>query len=56
MNIEDTRLGVAEYVVEVLGVETVELKGGQGAKLSVARSRSIPWSGPWTCTRLYRHS
>lgn len=32
MNVEDTRLGVAEYVVDKLGVETVELKWGQGAK------------------------
>ncbi|MFA5843309.1 MAG: glutamate synthase-related protein [Coriobacteriia bacterium] len=32
MNVEDTRLGVAEYVVEKLGVECVELKWGQGAK------------------------
>ncbi|OIP39835.1 MAG: FMN-binding glutamate synthase family protein [Desulfobacteraceae bacterium CG2_30_51_40] len=32
MNVEDTRLGVAEYVVGKLGVETVELKWGQGAK------------------------
>jgi glutamate synthase domain-containing protein 2 len=32
LNVEDTRLGVAEYVVEKLGVETVELKWGQGAK------------------------
>jgi glutamate synthase domain-containing protein 2 len=32
MNVEDTRNGVAEYVVEKLGVETVELKWGQGAK------------------------
>jgi glutamate synthase domain-containing protein 2 len=32
MNVEDTRLGVAEYVVGSLGVETVELKWGQGAK------------------------
>lgn len=32
MNVEDTRLGVAEYVLEKLGVETVELKWGQGAK------------------------
>ena len=31
-NIEDTRLGVQEYVVEKLGVECVELKWGQGAK------------------------
>jgi glutamate synthase domain-containing protein 2 len=32
MNVEDTRLGVAEYVIEKLGVETMELKWGQGAK------------------------
>jgi len=32
MNVEDTRLGVAEYVVGELGVETIELKWGQGAK------------------------
>jgi glutamate synthase domain-containing protein 2 len=32
MNVEDTRFGVAEYVVEKLGVTTVELKWGQGAK------------------------
>ncbi len=32
VNVEDTRLGVAEYVIEKLGVETIELKWGQGAK------------------------
>ncbi|MBN2023948.1 MAG: hypothetical protein JW809_14285 [Pirellulales bacterium] len=32
MNVEDERLGVAEYVVGKLGVETIELKWGQGAK------------------------
>jgi len=32
MNVEDTRFGVAEYAVEKLGVETIELKWGQGAK------------------------
>jgi glutamate synthase domain-containing protein 2 len=32
MNVEDTRMGVAEYVIDQLGVETVELKWGQGAK------------------------
>ena len=32
MNVEDTRNGVAEYVIEKLGVETIELKWGQGAK------------------------
>jgi glutamate synthase domain-containing protein 2 len=32
MNVEDTRFGVAEYAVEKLGVTTMELKWGQGAK------------------------
>lgn len=32
LNVEDTTFGVAEYVVEKLGVETIELKWGQGAK------------------------
>ncbi len=32
MNVEDTNFGVAEYVVGDLGVETIELKWGQGAK------------------------
>jgi len=32
MNVEDTRLGVAEYVIDKLGVEAMELKWGQGAK------------------------
>ncbi len=32
INVEDTRLGVAEYVIDKLGVETIELKWGQGAK------------------------
>jgi len=32
MNVEDTRLGVAEYVSEKHGLETIELKWGQGAK------------------------
>lgn len=31
-NVEDTRAGVLEYVIRELGVETVELKWGQGAK------------------------
>jgi glutamate synthase domain-containing protein 2 len=31
-NVEDTRLGVQEYAIEKLGVRTVELKWGQGAK------------------------
>jgi len=32
MNVEDTRFGVAEYALGKLGVETIELKWGQGAK------------------------
>lgn len=32
MNVEDTRFGVAEYVLGELGVTTMELKWGQGAK------------------------
>jgi len=32
MNVEDTNFGVAEYCVEKLGIETMELKWGQGAK------------------------
>lgn len=32
LNVEDTRLGVAEYVIDELGVEAIELKWGQGAK------------------------
>ena len=31
-NVEDGRLGVQEYAIEKLGVNTVELKWGQGAK------------------------
>ncbi len=31
-NVEDTRLGVQEYTIHKLGIETVELKWGQGAK------------------------
>ncbi len=31
-NVEDTKLGVPEYVLKDLGVNTVELKWGQGAK------------------------
>jgi glutamate synthase domain-containing protein 2 len=32
MNVEDTRFGVAEYVIGKLGVTTMEMKWGQGAK------------------------
>lgn len=32
MNVEDTRLGVAEYVRKRYNLETIELKWGQGAK------------------------
>ncbi len=32
MNVEDTRLGVAEYIRKKHGLDTIELKWGQGAK------------------------
>jgi glutamate synthase domain-containing protein 2 len=32
MNVEDTRLGVAEYIINRHSIETIELKWGQGAK------------------------
>jgi len=32
MNVEDTRLGVAEYILEKHNLDTIELKWGQGAK------------------------
>jgi len=32
MNVEDTRLGVAEYIISKHKIETIELKWGQGAK------------------------
>jgi glutamate synthase domain-containing protein 2 len=32
MNVEDTRLGVAEYIINKHKIETIELKWGQGAK------------------------
>ncbi len=32
MNVEDTRLGVAEYISKKHGLNTIELKWGQGAK------------------------
>ncbi|MGE5608518.1 MAG: FMN-binding glutamate synthase family protein [Bacillota bacterium] len=32
MNVEDTRLGVGEYVLNKHGLDTIELKWGQGAK------------------------
>ncbi|MCC6579407.1 MAG: FMN-binding glutamate synthase family protein [Phycisphaeraceae bacterium] len=32
MNVEDTRLGVAEYMLDAHGLDTIELKWGQGAK------------------------
>ncbi len=32
MNVEDTRLGVAEYVIRKHGLTSIELKWGQGAK------------------------
>ncbi|MBW1980439.1 MAG: FMN-binding glutamate synthase family protein [Deltaproteobacteria bacterium] len=32
LNVEDTRLGVAEYIIDKHGLDNVELKWGQGAK------------------------
>lgn len=32
MNVEDTKLGVAEYIIDKHHIETIELKWGQGAK------------------------
>jgi len=32
VNVEDTRMGVAEYAINKLGVDGIELKWGQGAK------------------------
>ncbi len=32
MNVEDTKLGVAEYIINKHKIETIELKWGQGAK------------------------
>ncbi len=32
MNVEDTRLGVAEYIINKHGFDSIELKWGQGAK------------------------
>jgi len=32
LNVEDTNFGVAEYAIQKLGVTTIELKWGQGAK------------------------
>ena len=32
MNVEDTRLGVAEYIIDKHGLDNIELKWGQGAK------------------------
>ncbi|PNV87200.1 MAG: FMN-binding glutamate synthase family protein, partial [Desulfobacteraceae bacterium] len=32
MNVEDTRLGVADYIIDKHGLDNIELKWGQGAK------------------------
>jgi hypothetical protein len=45
-NVEDTNLGVPEYAIQKLGVEIFELKWGQGAKKSVARSNLAALNGP----------
>jgi len=53
MNVEDTRLGVAEYVLDRHGLESIELKWGQGAKCiggeikvdSIERARELQKRG-----------
>lgn len=53
MNVEDTRLGVAEYVLERHGLQSIELKWGQGAKCiggeikvdSIERARELQKRG-----------
>ena len=53
MNVEDTRLGVAEYVIDKHGLDTIELKWGQGAKCiggeikvnSIERARELQKRG-----------
>jgi len=53
MNVEDTRLGVAEYVASKHNLETIELKWGQGAKCiggeikveSIERARELKKRG-----------
>jgi hypothetical protein len=48
-NVEDTGLGVQEYGLEKLGVETVELKWGQGAKdIGGEVKLNAPGAGPAT--------
>ena len=46
MNVEDTRLGVAEYVSKKHGLETIELKWGQGAKCigGEIKVNSLEWA------------
>ncbi|MCK7511667.1 MAG: hypothetical protein MZV70_51545 [Desulfobacterales bacterium] len=39
MNVEDTRLGVAEYVIDKLGVETIELEMGPGRQVHRRRDQ-----------------
>ena len=58
MNVEDTRLGVAEYVVEKLGVETIELKWGQGAKCigGEIKVRDLERALELQQARLHRHA
>ncbi|MFC2034149.1 FMN-binding glutamate synthase family protein [Chloroflexota bacterium] len=53
MNVEDTRLGVAEYISQKHGLDTIELKWGQGAKCiggeikvsSIERARQLQSRG-----------
>ncbi len=43
VNVEDSRLGVAEYVIDRHGLDTIELKWGQGVK-DVSPNQHLPWS------------
>jgi len=58
MNVEDTRLGVAEYVRQKHNLEAIELKWGQGAKCigGEIKVRSLDRALELQKTRLYRYS
>jgi hypothetical protein len=49
MNEEDTRLGVAEYVSQKHGLDTIELKWGQGAKCIGGEIKVNSLRELWNC-------
>jgi len=51
LNVEDTRLGVAEYVLEKYGLNTIELKWGQGAKCIGGEIKLTIWKELWSCRK-----